>query len=398
MDLQKKKMKRFLSVSGQATAEIAVFGSLILLVLGALLSYTRTIREQQLNEQNVFRQAMQDAHTHEYNFTNDDGDTFTDHGATISYSKTLDKQANLLFDPSRRSYSSSYTIFWSGAEDPPDLNKMKFNNDDVALPETKLTSCGPTGYDRCDSDATEAPDKELMPEILDVIALIAPITVSALGSFIANNFYTNGLGNYIGFGSWWVLDAGSSAVLFYVRLASYTYLITTYLIEQGHVDDIETTQEALEAEDEQMSDWGWRISTDAKDSGSTDYYGNCVSVGAAIPAGKCYVKEINAQTYDTQTGSRATNSFVERKNENSLQMINNRGTGLNDTVDRNFKLRYDITGLTNPDPTIDPAILPRVYDLLSDIALSQGLGSDFTYDKTSVGTTVNQGQIWITPQ
>ncbi|MBU0504006.1 MAG: hypothetical protein KKG43_06425, partial [Candidatus Omnitrophica bacterium] len=59
---------------GQAAVEIAVFGSLIILAVGALLSYTRTIREQQLLEQQVFRQALKDAYEHKFNVTDIKGD------------------------------------------------------------------------------------------------------------------------------------------------------------------------------------------------------------------------------------------------------------------------------------------------------------------------------------
>lgn len=360
---------------GQATAELAVFGSLIILVAGVLLSYTRTIREQQKIEQQVFRQALKDANEHAFNVTDIYDETVTDYGATVGYSKTLDKQANLLFEPSRRSSAASYTVFWSGAEDPPTLDKNVINQDSISknnsdgsisLSRKKIT------YDR-DSEATETPDKELKLSTLDLIALIAPVAGSAIGS------YTNWFGTYAG------------EILFAVKLASFIYFYAQYSETISKLEEVEQRREELEDQDEQMSKWGWRISTDAKDSADS------------IDAGKYYVKEVDAQIYDTLMNSSTQNNYIEIKVEAPSQITNNRGTSLTDTVNRNFKLRYDVTAPDPAIPILDQdliALTPsqHTYEYsLSDIPLSQGLGADRSYASSQVGTTVSQEALWTTP-
>lgn len=366
---------------GQATAELAVFGSLIILVVGVLLSYTRTIREQQKIEQQVFRQALKDANEHAFNVTDIYDETVTDYGATVGYSKTLDKQANLLFEPSRRSSAASYTVFWSGAEDPPTLDKNVINQDSISknnsdgsisLSRKKIT------YDR-DSEATETSDKELKLSTLDVIALIAPVAVSTIGS----EFFKNNIGNWFG--------AYAGQIVFAVKLASFIYFYAQYSETISKLEEVEQRREELEDQDEQMSKWGWRISTDAKDSADS------------IDAGKYYVKEVDAQIYDTLMNSSTQNNYIEIKVEAPSQITNNRGTSLTDTVNRNFKLRYDVTAPDPAIPILDQdliALTPsqHTYEYsLSDIPLSQGLGADRSYASSQVGTTVSQEALWTTP-
>lgn len=374
---------------GQATAELAVFGSLIILVAGVLLSYTRTIREQQKIEQQVFRQALNDAHN--YNFTVEDvaGQIRTDSGATISYSKTQDKQAGVIFEPNRRSYTADYSVFWSNAEDPPELNKMDVNNDAVSLPGKKIT------YDRCSQTANydynlckegfETPDKEMELNTWDAIATIAPVLASGLSLKIGGET----VADFLGISAGWV-----SAIQFGVRTAQFYYFLDKYTEVMDDLTDSDNRREELEEQDEQMSKWGWRVATEIKDSAD------------GIEPGQYYVKEIDAQTYDTLQDSSTQNNYIEMKVETPSQIINKREASLTDTVNRNFKLRYDVTA---PDPVI-PILDPAQKDLialtpsqhayeysLSDIPLSQGLGADRSYASSQVGTTVSQEVLWTTP-
>lgn len=348
---------------GQAAAEIAVFGSLIILVVGALLSYTRTIREQQLLEQQVFRQALKDAYEHKFNVTDVKGDVVKDYGATVSYSKTLDKQAELLFEPNRRGYSASYTTFWSGAEDPPALNQMRVNQDNVSLSSKNIT------YFRS-NEATDAPDRELQMNALDVIAILAPVAVSAIGS----EWFKNNIGDWfkaMGF------DTPASSIGLYLKAACFAYFAYKYYDAMGIMEETEARNAALKDQDKKMSKWGWRVATEAK--------------GDANP-GKEYVKEIDAQVWDTAQTSSTQNVYSEVKIENSAQIASNRRASLIDTVNRNFRLRYDVT---SPNSTIAPSL--HTYEYISDVSLSQGLDADRNYSSSKAGTSVVQELGWTTP-
>ncbi|MBL7081308.1 MAG: hypothetical protein ISS44_01905 [Candidatus Omnitrophica bacterium] len=48
--------------SGQATTELAIFGSLILICLAVLISYSQNLQEQQILQQQVFRKALKKAY------------------------------------------------------------------------------------------------------------------------------------------------------------------------------------------------------------------------------------------------------------------------------------------------------------------------------------------------
>ncbi len=377
---------------GQATAEIAVFGALILLALGALLNYTRTIREQQLTEQQVFRQALKDANEHEFEVTNIYEEKVKDYGATVSSSKTLDKQANLLFEPNRRSYSAGYSVFWSGAEDSPELNKTEVNKDTIIKTGYEDGDVGATPKYRKkikyfrDEGAFETPDKELKLSTLDLVMTIAPAVATVA---LASKTVTNYLENLIGKGA-------APAISFALRAASFGDFCAKYYEAMGNMEDAEARREELEDQDEQMSKWGWRVATEVKDKDD------------GIEAGKYYVKEIDAETFDTSSTSSTVSSFTEAKVEDSSRIANNRSVNLTDTINRIFKLRYDVTA---PDPVIPIldqdliALEPKnhTYEYVSDdasfadINLGQGFGGDRAYSSSDLGATVTQEKGWVTP-
>ncbi|MBU2035740.1 MAG: hypothetical protein KKA59_08215 [Candidatus Omnitrophica bacterium] len=347
---------------GQAAVEIAVFGSLIILAVGALLSYTRTIREQQLLEQQVFRQALKDAYEHKFNVTDIKGDVQTDYGATVSYSKSLDKQAELLFEPNRRGYSASSTILWSGAEDPPALNKMRVNQDNVTLSNKTIT------YFRS-NEATDAPDRETQMSALDTIAILAPVAVQFVGSKWFSEHVTDWAADF--------LKEYGDYVALALKIASYAYLLTKYTEAESKMNDIEARNAALKDQDKQMSKWGWRVASEAK--------------GDANP-GKEYLKDIDAQIWDSRQTSSTQNVFSETKTEDFSRIDSTRSASLTDTVRRTFKLRYDVT---TPNSTIAPSL--HTYEYISDVSLSQGLGADRNYSSSQAGTIVSQELGWTTP-
>lgn len=358
---------------GQAIAEIAVFGSLLLLGIGVLLNYTRSIREQQLMEQQVFRQGLQTAYEHTFTVEDGNGDDQEDYGATVNLNSTIDRQSNLLFEPGRRSLAANYSILWSGAEDPPDLNMSRVNNEELNLPRKKIT------YFR-DDDADETPDKELKLSTLDLVATIAPAAVSALGAAY-NAVYPYGTTGVTQASDWNWWGKYGGTVMAVLRAVQLAYFIDKYNDMVDKLEETESRREDLEDQDEQYNLWGWRVSTDTKDEKD------------GIEAGKWYVKEIDAQAYDSSSGSSTDYTYNESKKDNSSAVINNRLISLRDTVNRNFKLRYDVTV---PDPTV--ALSKHSYEYLDDVNFEQGLGSDGGYKSANAGTVVSGGQTWRTAQ
>jgi len=334
-----------------------MFGALLLLVVGVLLSYTRSMREQQEMDQLVFRKALSDAYNTQVKVKDINGNDTTDYGATASYSMIEDRFANVPFNVGRRTYASNYNIFWSNAESPSDLNSYFVNSDTVSTPMKKLT------YLR-DPDASETPDLELKMTTMDYIAVIAPVMISAIGS------YTNWFGSYAGALGW------------AAKVGQLAYFYSKYDEMEDKLKEVEKRWDFLEDQDDQFSDWGWRVATEDKDAAD------------GIEAGKYYVKEIFPEVYDTTFGADTDYDYKETSSANKSRSSITRSIDVADTVRRNFKLRYDITA---PDSSIDLAL--HTYELLSDQNLNQGLAVQKGYSGYSTQDAGNKSllrQTWTT--
>lgn len=346
----------------QATAEIAIFGSLLLIGLLALFNYTRNIREQQLLEQQTFREALKTAHDTEFDSDpSDDNDQPDAMGATLTLSKTVDRQAGLLFEPARRTFGSSYSVYWSSAQDAPDLNKYKINEDEKDVPKKILELPR-------DGGASETPEKELMMDTWEWIGLglsASSSIMDLLAKWQTWNWWTPWLSKItkgIGFGIY----------------------LTRWVIIMDKLDQLERRRARLEDLDERMGDWGYRVATASKDGEDK--------------AGKFYIKEVYAQTWDTITTGSTSYTSTENKTEDAANITNQRRIQLKDSVYRDLRRRYDITQPNEngyPDPsTIEPS--QRVYEYLTDASIAQGLGSNLRYSESNQGATVIRGEKWKT--
>jgi hypothetical protein len=166
-----------------------------------------------------------------------------------------------------------------------------------------------------------------------------------------------------------------------MRAASLAYFLYKYNSTMKKLDGQENLAKDLEQQDKQFGDWGWRVASKIKDEDfGEDYYG------------KYYVKEIDAQIYNSRFDGSISSTYTENKNETKSEIINQRKIVLSDTLKRNFNLRYDIT---SPDPTIE--LSQHTYEYIADIAFNQGLAQDGKYRSVDVGQTVTKEQEWITP-
>ncbi len=354
--------------TGQAVAEIAIFGALLLLVLGVLLSYTRSFREQQLFDQQIFRQALYDAYNYEFEFEDSNDETQTGYGRSRSYSKTIDKQTDVIFQPNRRSYSSSYSVYWSGAMNPPDSSATFINQYEVSVPSRKLVIF------RTD-DAEDEPNEELKMNTMDVFAVCAPVLAETIATMTADAAYS----------SW------TAAFSVIAKTAAFAYMLSRYNKVIGDLEDAEQNRKDLVSQDKDYQEWGWRVSSNAEDEGNSGMQLDR-SIISNVEGGKWYVKEIDAQIYDTLYNASTEHTYTEDKIETETQITNIRQIDLIDTVNRQLSLRFDMTG---PDSTID-------YDLhdfdedLDDVIVNQGYGANGAYDETYLGTTATKGTRWVT--
>lgn len=363
--------------NAQATLEIAIFGSLLLIVLLTLLNYTRSIREQQKLEIEVFEQAANDSWNYNFTAREENGDYYNDSGATVSISKSIDRQSNLLFEPSRRSYSAGYSVLWSGASDPPDVTEYKVNEDTIDTKKKKI-------YLLRDPEATDTPDGELQLGAKEVIALLCPLIAQALDWAMPAFFDWWSQGWTVTTGGMAIPYGGS--VVFALRGTAF-YLLTDSMLEaMDHMKEVEERAARLEDQDKQYQEWGWRISNHAKDEWPD-----------GITAGMYYVKEIEAQVYDQEVVSKTDTNYSETKEENTAAISGRRKVDLKDQVTRIFRRRYDET----VDSTLP--LDQHVYNYTDkdgnslDVTIEQGLDANGTYSTGALGTVVSRDQTWTTP-
>ena len=110
-----------LSLTGQAVTEMAIFGSLVIMVFGIWLSYAQTFTEQQTIQQQAFRMALRRAYR-----ANDT------QGGFISYNIIKNHRTpNLsggLNQGNRESVSAGSTVLWA-VSNPESYSYYQINND-----------------------------------------------------------------------------------------------------------------------------------------------------------------------------------------------------------------------------------------------------------------------------
>ncbi|MDD4986875.1 MAG: hypothetical protein PHQ43_14090 [Dehalococcoidales bacterium] len=106
----------------QATTELAVFGSLILICLAVLVSYGQSLQEQQILQQQAFRKALKKAY---------------DENAFASYNIIKNPRTVNLFggygEGSRGGASSGASVAWC-LGDPAEKNYYEINEDEIEVP------------------------------------------------------------------------------------------------------------------------------------------------------------------------------------------------------------------------------------------------------------------------
>ena len=110
------------STKGQATTEMAIFGSLIIMVFGAWLSYAQNFTEQQALQQQAFRMALRKA--------------YADNGF-VSYRITknprfVSPSANFA-EGQRSSISAASSVLWSKGE-AESKSYYQINEDEIQIP------------------------------------------------------------------------------------------------------------------------------------------------------------------------------------------------------------------------------------------------------------------------
>ncbi|MDD5691540.1 MAG: hypothetical protein PHC37_07615 [Candidatus Omnitrophica bacterium] len=298
----------------QALLELALFVGLMLMVLLAALSYQRNLREQKLTDKNVFEQTKEKAFKHEFEEKDIDGETFVCSGAIVSYSLNADRQANRIFQGGqRRTAASAASVYYSNAEDPPDLNYNYYNTTDISSGEEAKKLY----YDR--AGGTEDPEDGLKLSTADYFCAAYPM-LSGLAQKLFN------LDDSV---SWWKDWGGYVDVV--IRLATFIYLTARVAEALAKIEESEAERIQLAAQDEEMGEWGWRVCDEVHD-------------GSAL-AGKKYVKEVTAQIYDIETEEPKSISYSESQSVNS----STRSVSISHQVNRKISRRYDVTV---PDPTI----------------------------------------------
>lgn len=298
----------------QALLELALFVGLMLMVLLAALSYQRNLREQKLTDKNVFEQAKERAFRHEFEEQDIDGETFVCSGAIVSYSLNADRQANRIFQGGqRRTAASAASVYYSNAEDPPDLNFNYYNNTDISSGEEAKKLY----YDR--AGGSEDPEDGLKLSTADYFAAVYPLlSTMAQGLFNLEETF-----------SWWA--QWGSFLDFAIRLVCFLYLSERLYEALDRIEESEAERDQLAAQDEEMGEWGWRVCDEVHD-------------GSAL-AGKKYIKEVTPQIYDIETEEPKSINYFESQSANS----SSRAVSVSHQVNRKISRRYDITV---PDPTI----------------------------------------------
>jgi hypothetical protein len=297
----------------QALLELALFLGIMLMVLLAALSYQRNLREQKLADEDVFDQAKVKAYNHKFTEKDIDGETWECSGAIVSYSLNADRQATRIFQGGqRRTAASSASVYYSNAEDPPDLEYNYYNTTDISSGEEgkKLY------YDR--PGGTEDPEDGLKLSTVDYFCAAYPM----LSSMAQGLFNLKDTG-------WW--SSWGGYLDFALRAASFAYFSARFYEALSEIEASEAEREKLEVQDEQMGEWGWRVCDEVHDGSSL--------------AGKKYVKDITAQVYDIQTEEAKNINYSETQEANA----SSRSVIVGHQVKRRVSRRYDVTV---PDPTI----------------------------------------------
>lgn len=314
----------------QALLELTIFLGIMLTVLLTALSFQRNLREQKLIDIDVFAQAKDRAYRNEFIETDIDGETWKCAGAIVSYSLNADRQANRIFQGGqRRTTASSASVYYSNAEDPEDLQFNYFNKEDISLGEVAKKIYYPR-------PGTEDPEDGLKLSTADYISIAYPI-LSTVITYLFN------LEQY----SWWTSWGGY--LDYALRLASFTYFLVRYLDALEEIEASEAQREALKAQDEQMSEWGWRVTDEVHDG----------------EKGERYVKEVIKQVYDVETEEKKKIDYSEEQQTHSSV----RGVGVEHKVKRIIYRRYDVTA---PDPTI--ALSGHTFDGLESKEVTVDLG------------------------
>ena len=113
---------------GQATTELAIFGSLILVCFAVLVNYAQNLNEQQTLQMQAFRNALKQAY---------DDNGFVSYGMLKNY-----RTANVLGgygEGSRGSASASASVLWAMG-DVEGFSYYQVNDDVIELPEEQSVS------------------------------------------------------------------------------------------------------------------------------------------------------------------------------------------------------------------------------------------------------------------
>ena len=121
---------RYRNKKGQAIVELALFGSLILMGFGALLSYMQRSNEQQYVQMEAFRRALEKASTYR-------GEDSGGAGASVQYSLIETRRLPMVGADfgknSAQTFGSSASIFWAVPEvgsQPENLVVYRINQDE----------------------------------------------------------------------------------------------------------------------------------------------------------------------------------------------------------------------------------------------------------------------------
>jgi hypothetical protein len=317
----------------QALLELSLFLGLMLMVLLTALSYQRNMREQKLTDENVFEQAKERAFKNKFTEKDIDGETWECSGAIVSYSLSADRQANRLFQGGqRRTSGSAASVYYSNAEDPPDIEFNYYNNTDISSGEVARKLY----YDR--PGGTEDPEDGLKLSTTDYLCAAYPLLSNmAQGAFnLAEETWWQNWGGYLDFA---------------IRAASFAYFSARYYEALSNIEGSEAERDRLKVQDEQMGEWGWRICDQVHDGSSL--------------AGKKYVKEVTSQAYDIETEETKNTDYNEIRDENTSTRTVNVGHQVKRTISR----RYD---LTVPDSTIPLA--DHTFEVLDPKEVNIDLG------------------------
>jgi len=318
--------------------ELALFLGIMLMVLLTAFNYQRNLREQRESDQNVFEQAKNRAYNYKFIEKDIDGEEWECSGGIVSYNLNADRQSARLFQGGqRRTTSSSASLYYSNAEDPPNLDYSYYNDTDIG-PEVAGNESlkKKLYYDR--PGGTEDPEDAMKMNAADWISTLYPM----LSNVAQEVFNLTDTGWWAEWGGW--LDLA-------LRTASFAYLAYRYNDIVNKMDKSQSEKDALEDQDEQMSEWGWRVCDEVHD-------------GEAL-AGKKYVKEITAQAYDVETEENKTINYGETQNSGTSV----RNVSVGHVVKRKIYRRFDVTV---PDPTIPLA--SHTFEVMGEKGVDVDLG------------------------